>query len=167
MKYFLIIFFTFTAMCTAEEFKGKSIVFTFADKGVKVKEDHKGGGEIYEISFGNEFKTIYAVRHNVPIKSKSQLKREFNGVIKQITIPVERKTEKQIFKKTKSVKLGDFSGYEYSFLKEAKDKKFSALQVYFCVLAHGQFWDFQCHSDDPKDLEVFREVLKKIKFIKK
>ncbi|MCM8525383.1 MAG: hypothetical protein NE327_02625, partial [Lentisphaeraceae bacterium] len=135
----------------AEEFKGKTVIFTLKEKDVKVKESHEKGLEIYEIEFPvdkiEDSRSMYITNHNLKVK-RSQLKKEFNSALEQIVLSVDKKTEKQVFKKTKSISLGDFKGYEFSGLKEMKDKSYKQLQVFLCLEADGVMWDFQCFSSD-------------------
>lgn len=154
----------------AEEFKGKTVIFTFKEKGFNVKEVHDNGLEMYEVEFPvariEDSRSIYVTNHNLKVK-RSQLKKEFSLALEQIVLPIEKKTEKQVFKKTKSISLGDFKGYEFSTLKQMKDKSYQQLQVFLCLEVDGAMWDFQCFSTDPNDLDTFREFVKSIKFIKK
>ena len=104
MKYIFLLMLFLSSSVLAEEFKGKTVIFTFKENDVKVKENFQGGLEQYDIEFpiAKEFnvKSIYVTNHITKVK-RSDLKKYFNETLEQVVIPVDKKTEKQIYKKKK------------------------------------------------------------------
>ena len=51
VKYIFLLLIFLSSSVLAEEFKGKTVIFTFKEKDVQVKEDFLGGLEQYNIEY--------------------------------------------------------------------------------------------------------------------